>query len=426
MGNGDLRLICMQLSLFSVCAALYRIVWMCACARVCVLVCMRVCKIVLACSLGRVWPVLHLVPWWETSAIGDLTRLERYDGLGGARNGWGMVGWLRRKDGEVTNWPAGYRRSSWSRECFRWRVSRQTSHLHLWRNLSLSLVLSFLHISPFPFYPRCLLLSGLFFSSSFNLLLSCLLSIIFFAPCPQPVMAQTLNLSIFSSSSSLLPGALWVFFHSLPLFFVSWWLCTHAYTFPTLSSLILSLCLGHVGAVALTHSNWQITFLMEFNYLSLPHGDLARKRPTAAAAAVWGRTGQKGKARRGGGRRNRGRERCSFPPVARNWITSVLIWRNVIQWEREQEWGMVKEKWRQKDAKKHKFIQREKRMNDRWLVGKTCEYEWIYIHFTAWITLMWTRKTCFYHTRVHDLHRILILNLNTTIITQLPNMSHKH
>lgn len=301
MGNGDLRLICMQLSLFSVCAALYRIVWMCACARVCVLVCMRVCKIVLACSLGRVWPVLHLVPWWETSAIGDLTRLERYDGLGGARNGWGMVGWLRRKDGEVTNWPAGYRRSSWSRECFRWRVSRQTSHLHLWRNLSLSLVLSFLHISPFPFYPRCLLLSGLFFSSSFNLLLSCLLSIIFFAPCPQPVMAQTLNLSIFSSSSSLLPGALWFFFHSLPLFFVSWWLCTHAYTFPTLSSLILSLCLGHVGAVALTHSNWQITFLMEFNYLSLPHGDLARKRPTAAAAAVWGRTGQKGKARRGGG-----------------------------------------------------------------------------------------------------------------------------
>lgn len=425
MGNGDLRLICMQLSLFSVCAALYRIVWMCACARVCVLVCMRVCKIVLACSLGRVWPVLHLVPWWETSAIGDLTRLERYDGLGGARNGWGMVGWLRRKDGEVTNWPAGYRRSSWSRECFRWRVSRQTSHLHLWRNLSLSLVLSFLYISPFPFYPRCLLLSGLFFSSSFNLLLSCLLSIIFFAPCPQPVMAQTLNLSIFSSSSSLLPGALCFFFHSLPLFFVSWWLCTHAYTFPTLSSLILSLCLGHVGAVALTHSNWQITFLMEFNYLSLPHGDLARKRPTAAAA-VWGRTGQKGKARRGGGRRNRGRERCSFPPVARNWITSVLIWRNVIQREREQEWGMVKEKWRQKDAKKHKFIQREKRMNDRWLVGKTCEYEWIYIHFTAWITLMWTRKTCFYHTGVHDLHRILILNLNTTIITQLPNMSHKH
>lgn len=36
---------------------------------------------------------------------------------------------------------------------------------------------------------------------------------------------------------------------------------------------------------------------------------------------------------------------------------------------------MVKEKWRQKDAKKHKFIQREKRMNDMWLVGKTCEYE---------------------------------------------------
>lgn len=42
---------------------------------------------------------------------------------------------------------------------------------------------------------------------------------------------------------------------------------------------------------------------MEFNYLSLPHGDLARKRPTAAAAAVCGRTGQKGKARRGGGER---------------------------------------------------------------------------------------------------------------------------
>lgn len=97
-------------------------------------------------------------------------------------------------------------------------MSCQTSHLHLWRNLSLSLVLSFLHIFPFPFYPRCLLLSGLFFSSSFNLLLSCLLSIIFFAPCPQPVMAQTLNLSIFSSSSSLLPGALWFFSLSSCLF----------------------------------------------------------------------------------------------------------------------------------------------------------------------------------------------------------------
>lgn len=152
----------------------------------------------------------------------------------------------------------------------------------------------------FLFIPVVFCCQAYFFSSSFNLLLSCLLSIIFFAPCPQPVMAQTLNLAIFSSSSSLLPGALCFFFHSLPLFFVSWWLCTHAYTFPTLSSLILSLCLGHVGAVALTHSNWQITFLMEFNYLSLPHGDLARKRPTAAAA-VWGRTGQKGKARRGGG-----------------------------------------------------------------------------------------------------------------------------
>lgn len=151
----------------------------------------------------------------------------------------------------------------------------------------------------FLFIPVVFCCQAYFFSSSFNLLLSCLLSIIFFAPCPQPVMAQTLNLAIFSSSSSLLPGALCFFFHSLPLFFVSWWLCTHAYTFPTLSSLILSLCLGHVGAVALTHSNWQITFLMEFNYLSLPHGDLARKRPTAAAA-VWGRTGQKGKARRGG------------------------------------------------------------------------------------------------------------------------------
>lgn len=108
-------------------------------------------------------------------------------------------------------------------------MSCQTSHLHLWRNLSLSLVLSFLHISPFPFYPRCLLLSGLFFSSSFNLLLSCLLSIIFFAPCPQPVMAQTLNLSIFSSSSSLLPGALWFFF-TLFLSFLSPDGCAHMHT----------------------------------------------------------------------------------------------------------------------------------------------------------------------------------------------------
>ena len=31
---------------------------------------------------------------------------------------------------------------------------------------------------------------------------------------------------------------------------------------------------------------------MEFKYLSLPHGDLARKRPTAGAG---GRTGQEGK-----------------------------------------------------------------------------------------------------------------------------------
>lgn len=419
MGNGDLRLICMQLSLFSVCAALYRIVWMWACARVCVLVCMRVCKIVLACSLGRVWPVLHLVPWWETSAIGDLTRLERYDGLGGARNGWGMVGWLRRKDGEVTNWPAGYRRSSWSRECLRWRVSRQTSHLHLWRNFSLSLVLSFLHISPFPFYPRCLLLSGLFFSSSFNLLLSCLLSIIFFAPCPQQVMAQTLNLSIFSSSSSLLPGALWFFFHSLPLFFVSWWLCTHAYTFPTLSSLILSLCLGHVGAVALTHSNWQITFLMEFNYLSLPHGDLARKRPTAAAA-VWGRTGQKGKAR--GGRKGEvlisscGKkldhlrfdlEKCHSARKG----TGVRDGERKMETERHQETQ----------------IHTEGEKNEWQVACGQNVWVWMNIHtFYCMDNTHVNTENLFYHTGVHDLHRILILNLNTTMITQLPNMSHKH
>jgi len=45
---------------------------------------------------------------------------------------------------------------------------------------------------------------------------------------------------------------------------------------------------------------------MEFNYLSLPHGDLARKRPTAGVC----RTGQEGRAKEGG------REKRSFPPVA--------------------------------------------------------------------------------------------------------------
>ena len=88
-----------------------------------------------------------------------------------------------------------------------------------------------------------------------------------------------------------------------------------------------------LGAVALTHSHWQITFLMEFNYLSLPCGDLARKRPTAGAR---GRTGREGKRVEG-----RGRERRSFPPVARNWITSVLIWRDVIHREKEGERGIL-------------------------------------------------------------------------------------
>ena len=71
---------------------------------------------------------------------------------------------------------------------------------------------------------------------------------------------------------------------------------------------------------------------MEFNYLSLPHGDLARKRPTAGAARE-DRTG--GEAEGG----ERGRESRSFPPVARNWITSGLIWRDVIQRREEGEDG---------------------------------------------------------------------------------------
>ena len=37
----------------------------------------------------------------------------------------------------------------------------------------------------------------------------------------------------------------------------------------------------------------------------------------------------------------RGRERHSFPPVARNWITSVLIWRDVIHREKEGERGIL-------------------------------------------------------------------------------------
>lgn len=45
----------------------------------------------------------------------------------------------------------------------------------------------------------------------------------------------------------------------------------------------------------------------------------------------------------GGGKREegRGRERRSFPPVARNWITSVLIWRDVIHEEKEGERGIL-------------------------------------------------------------------------------------
>lgn len=104
---------------------------------------------------------------------------------------------------------------------------------------------------------------------------------------------------------------------------------THLHTQSLSSSSPPSFPLCHrVGAVALTHPHWQITFLMEFNYLLLPCGDLARKRPTAGA---WGRTGQEGTGKEKGSH--------SFPPLARYWITSVLIWKCVIRGGNDGQWG---------------------------------------------------------------------------------------
>lgn len=78
-----------------------------------------------------------------------------------------------------------------------------------------------------------------------------------------------------------------------------------------------------------------MTFLMEFNYLSLPRGDLARKRPTARGRREGGQDGGAGRRRVGGGGSGRGEEGGggggSFPPVVGNWITSVLIWKDVSQ-----------------------------------------------------------------------------------------------
>lgn len=45
-------------------------------------------------------------------------------------------------------------------------------------------------------------------------------------------------------------------------------------------------------AVAFTHSHWQITLLMEFNYLSLPHGDFCQEKTNSAG--VCGGTAQGG------------------------------------------------------------------------------------------------------------------------------------
>lgn len=71
-----------------------------------------------------------------------------------------------------------------------------------------------------------------------------------------------------------------------------------------------------------------MTSLMEFNYLSLPRGALARKRPSAGAQ---GRTVQEERAE------GRGRERRSFPPVERKWITFFFLTGDV-SFRRRRTW----------------------------------------------------------------------------------------
>lgn len=135
------------------------------CLDMCVCACGQNFSACLACSPDRVWPVLRLVPWWETSAIRDLTRLQGHN----SRWDWKGLrpGCQRRKGGGVTN--------SWNRL----RVSSQTSHLHPWRDLSRSVMLSFSHISPF--VPVCLQLAR---SSDSGLLLSCPFSVPLLCPLP--------------------------------------------------------------------------------------------------------------------------------------------------------------------------------------------------------------------------------------------------
>lgn len=281
--------------------------------------CMHMCK-----SLSGqhyVW-----FPWWETSAIRDLTQLPRCpQGLEGVKAR--MDGWIdgcmaeeeRWRDDKLLQQVADVAVGMLEVES----VLSDLTPSPVKRPQLIFAALIFTHFaSPASTLPLC----SVFSLSHFALLLSCMLSVTFPRPLPSALRCHVLLELKKQQRTLFLPMILFVcpnglvlyvqvylavLFSYLPPCFTLDSLCLNTHTHIDNHCLLLLVpappppsfppsVLVLLGAVALTHFHWQITFLMEFNYLSLPCGDLARKRPTARAR---GRTRREGKRVEGRGKR---------------------------------------------------------------------------------------------------------------------------
>lgn len=281
--------------------------------------CMHMCK-----SLSGqhyVW-----FPGWETSAIRDLTQLPRCpQGLEGVKAR--MDGWIdgcmaeeeRWRDDKLLQQVADVAVGMLEVES----VLSDLTPSPVKRPQLIFAALIFTHFaSPASTLPLC----SVFSLSHFALLLSCMLSVTFPRPLPSALRCHVLLELKKQQRTLFLPMILFVcpnglvlyvqvylavLFSYLPPCFTLDSLCLNTHTHIDNHCLLLLVpappppsfppsVLVLLGAVALTHFHWQITFLMEFNYLSLPCGDLARKRPTARAR---GRTRREGKRVEGRGKR---------------------------------------------------------------------------------------------------------------------------